>query len=149
MDTRLSLPQFLSALVAAIVSVPAVAAPDLIVINGDIYTVDPSAPRVQAFAVEDGKFSAVGSSSQIRALADRGTKIIDAGGNTVTPGLIDGHSHVSGNSPAVAGVDLSYIVDKDDWLQLIEDADKRMPEGEWMTGGYWDHTLSDGVFPTR
>jgi predicted amidohydrolase YtcJ len=40
-------------------------------------------------------------------------------------------------------------VEKDAWLQLIEEADQRMPEGEWMTGGYWDHTLSDAVFPTK
>lgn len=127
----------------------ALAAPDVIVINGDVYTVDPDAPRVEAFALEDGKFTAVGSNAEIRALADGDTKIINAGGNTVLPGIIDGHSHVSGNSPAVAGVDLSYVVDKDEWLLLIEEADQRMPEGEWMTGGYWDHTLSDAEFPTK
>ena len=127
----------------------ALAAPDVIVINGDVYTVDPDSPRVEAFALEDGKFTAVGSSAEIRALADGDTKIIDARGNTVLPGIIDGHSHVSGNSPAVAGVDLSYVVDKDEWLILVEEADQRMPEGEWMTGGYWDHTLSDAIFPTK
>lgn len=125
------------------------AAPDLIVVNGDVYTVDPSAPRVQAFAVEGGKFSAVGGDAEIRALADDDTRVIDAGGNSVTPGFIDGHSHVSGNSPAVAGVDISYIADKDEWLRLIAEADERMPAGEWMTGGYWDHTLSDGQYPTK
>jgi predicted amidohydrolase YtcJ len=125
------------------------AATDLIVINGDVYTVDPAAPRVQAFAVENGKFIALGTNAQIRALADNDTLIIDAGGNTVTPGFIDGHSHVSGNSPVVAGVDLSYVADKDEWLRMIEEADRRVPEGEWMTGGYWDHTLSDGEYPTK
>jgi len=125
------------------------AAPDLIVINGDIYTVDPGAPRVDGFAVEDGRIIAVGNDAQMRALANEETKIVDADGHTVTPGFIDGHSHMSGNSPPVAGVDLSYIVEKDEWLRLIEDADQRMPEGEWMTGGYWDHTLSDGEYPTR
>ena len=127
----------------------AAAAPDLVVINADVYTVDSDAPRVQAFAVENGRFSAVGSTGDIRALAGAGTRIIDAGGNSVTPGFLDGHAHVSGNNPAVAGVDLSYVVEKDEWLQLIEEADRRMPEGEWMTGGYWDHTLSDAVFPTK
>ena len=130
-------------------SVTAMAATDLIVINGDIYTVDPAAPRVQAFAVENGRFSAVGTNEQIQALSDNDTRVIDAGGRTVTPGFIDGHSHVSGNSPAVAGVDISYIADKDEWLRLIAVADERMPAGEWMTGGYWDHTLSDGEYPTK
>ena len=139
----------LSALAAILAGAPVWAAPDLIVVNGDVYTVDPDAPKVTAFAVEDGRFSAVGSDAEIRALADSGTRVIDAGGNTVTPGFIDGHSHVSGNSPAVAGVDLSYVVEKDEWLDLIEAADARMPDGEWMTGGYWDHTLSDAVFPNK
>ena len=139
----------LSILGTILICTSAWSAPDLIVVNGDVYTVDPDAPRVTAFAVEDGKFTAVGSDDDIRALANTTTRIIDAGGNTVTPGFIDGHSHVSGNSPAVAGVDLSYVVDKDEWLDLIEAADARMPEGEWMVGGYWDHTLSDAVFPTK
>ena len=139
----------LSTLGAILLGTSAWSAPDLIVVNGDIYTVDPRAARVTAFAVEDGKFTAVGSDADIRALADSATRVIDAGGSTVTPGFIDGHAHVSGNSPAVAGVDLSYVVEKDEWLDLIEAADARMPEGEWMTGGYWDHTLSDAVFPTK
>ena len=136
-------------LLATVLAGAATAAPDLIVVNGDVHTVDGNAPRVEAFAVEDGKFTAVGSNAEIRALADGDTRVIDAHGNTVTPGFVDGHSHVSGNSPAVAGVDLSYVVEKDEWLRLIEEADARMPEGEWMTGGYWDHTLSDAEFPTK
>ena len=139
----------LTTIFAALISNAALAAPDVIVVNGDVYTVDFAAPRVEAFAVEDGRFTAVGRNADIRNMAGVNTRIIDAGGNTVLPGLIDGHAHVSGNAPAVAGVDLSYVVEKDDWLQLIEEADARMPEGEWMTGGYWDHTLSDAKFPTK
>lgn len=125
------------------------AAPELIVINADVYTVDPAAPRIDAFAVEQGKFTVLGSTTEIRAMAARSTRVIDAGGRTVTPGFIDGHSHVRGSSPAVAGVDLSYIADKDEWLRLIEEADKRLPDGEWLTGRGWDHTVIDGVYPTK
>lgn len=130
-------------------SAVAAAAADLIVVNGDVYTVDPAAARAEAFAVEEGRFTAVGSNAEIRALADANTRVVDAGGNSVTPGFIDGHSHVSGNSPYVAGVDISYIADKNEWLRLIAEADQRMPKGEWMTGGYWDHTLSDGEYPNK
>ena len=138
----------LLAIAALLIGTAALAA-DLIVVNGDIYTVDPDAPRAEAFAVENGKFTAVGSNAQIRALADKKTRVIDANGSTVTPGFIDAHSHMSGDSPYVAGVDISYIADKDEWLRMIEEADQRMPDGEWMTGGYWDHTISDGEYPTR
>lgn len=125
------------------------AAPDLIVINADAYTSDSAALRVQAFAVTDGKFSAVGSTSDMTALAGEGTRVIDAAGRSVTPGFIDAHSHVSGNSPYVAGVDLAYVADKQEWLAMIAEADKRLPEGEWLVGGSWDHTLSDGEYPTK
>jgi predicted amidohydrolase YtcJ len=134
---------------APLIGRPALAATDLIVVNGDVFTVNPAAPRAQAFAVENGKFTAVGSNAEIRALADDETVVIDAAGNTVTPGFVDGHSHVSGDSPVVAGVDLSYIADKDEWLRLIEEADERLPEGEWLTGSGWDHTVIDGIYPTR
>ena len=136
-------------LAASLFSIASVAAPDLVVVNGDIYTVDPQQPRVEAFAIKGGKFIALGSSAEMLALAAEDTRVIDAGGSTVTPGFIDAHSHTSGNSPPVAGVDLSYIVEKSEWIRLIAEADKAMPEGEWMLGGYWDHTLSDAVFPTR
>lgn len=124
-------------------------APDLIVINADAYTSDTNAPRIEAFAVTDRKFSAVGSTAEIRALAGESTKIIDAAGHTVTPGFIDAHSHVNGNSPYVAGVDLAYIGDKQEWLRMIAEADKRLPEGDWLVGASWDHTLSDSIFPTK
>jgi hypothetical protein len=125
------------------------AAPDLIVVNADIYTMDPAVPRAQALAVEDGRFVAVGTDVQVRALADRDTVVVDARGNTVTPGFIDGHAHVAGNAPAVYGVDLSYVADKSEWLRLIAEAHRRAPAGEWLTGGWWDHTLTDSVFPTK
>jgi hypothetical protein len=84
-----------------------------------------------------------------QALADAGTAVIDAQGRTVTPGFIDAHSHISGNSRPVAGVDIAYIASKEEWLQRILEADDRMPPGEWITGGGWDHTLGDGEYPTR
>lgn len=149
MDLRSTVASILIAVGSLLFSCGATAAADLIVINGDIYTVDPENPRVEAFAVENGRFTAVGSNAEIQTLADADTRVIDARGNTITPGFIDGHSHVSGNSPFVAGVDISYIADKDEWLRLIENAHQHLPEGEWMTGGYWDHTLSDGAYPTK
>ena len=91
-------------------------APDLIVVNGDIYTVDDLVPRAEAFAVENGKFIAIGDNEEIRVLAGNATRVVDAGGNTVTPGFIDSHSHMSGNAPVVAGVDLAYVADKTEWL---------------------------------
>ena len=112
-------------LTAAMAAGPAtLAAPDPVVLSGDIYTVDRALQRAEAFAGEAGRSSAVGSNADIRSLAGPDTRAIDAAGPTVTPGFIDSHSHTSGNSPEVAGVDLSYIVDKADWLQRKDTAER-------------------------
>lgn len=125
------------------------AAADLIIVNGDVRTVDLKKPKVQAFAIDDGKFAAIGSNDEIRALADSETKIIDAGGKTVTPGFIDGHTHLTSGTDMVVGVDLSYIPDKKTWLEKIKEADARLPKGAWLTGGGWDYTLGEGKLPTK
>ncbi|WP_054311537.1 amidohydrolase [Mesorhizobium sp. 1M-11] len=127
----------------------ATAAADLIVVNADVRTVDPGKPKVQAFAIESGKFTATGTNDEIKAQADGNTEIVDAGGKTVTPGFIDGHTHLTSGTDMVVGVDLSYIPDKKTWLDKIKEADARLPKGAWLTGGGWDYTLGEGKLPTK
>jgi predicted amidohydrolase YtcJ len=123
--------------------------PDLIVINADVRTVDSTAPAVEAFAVTAGKFVAVGSSGEIQGLARENTEVIDAGGVTVVPGLIDGHTHLVSGAGLAVGVDLSEIENKNEWLRIIRDKAQTLPAGAWILGGAWDHNLSDGVLPTK
>ncbi len=68
-------------------------AADLIVINANVITVDNSKPYAQAFAIENGRFQAVGTNAEVRRLATRSTKIIDMKGKTITPGFNDVHLH--------------------------------------------------------
>ncbi len=71
-------------------------AADLIVINARVLTIDPALPRAEAFAIKNGRFIAVGSTADIRNLANAQTLQIDAAGATITPGFIDCHCHVNG-----------------------------------------------------
>src|SRR5687768_5983876 len=71
-------------------------APDLVVVNGRVLTMDAKLPRAQAFAVKHGRFVAVGSTSDIRNIVKRGTPVVDAGGAIVLPGFIDCHCHPRG-----------------------------------------------------
>jgi predicted amidohydrolase YtcJ len=68
-------------------------APDMILYNGRISTVDRANTVVQALAIRDGEILATGRSGPIKALAKRGTKLVDLDGRRVLPGLIDGHIH--------------------------------------------------------
>jgi predicted amidohydrolase YtcJ len=78
--------------------------PDTILVNGHVITVDAQFSIAQAIAIADGRFTAVGSDAAIRKLAGPATKTIDLHGQTVIPGLADGHLHDAGGGP---GVDLS------------------------------------------
>lgn len=123
---------------------------DLIVYNGVIYTVDDSKPRAQAFAVQNGRFQAVGSNPEIRKLAGQGTKAIDAQGMTIVPGLIDAHCH-----PASSGLDQLVHVDCN--LRSIAEIKKaigaraeKTRTGGWVIGFKYDDTkLEDGRPLTR
>jgi predicted amidohydrolase YtcJ len=87
-------------LTLALIGSAASAAPSLIVVNANVFTADPTRPRAEAIAVENGVFSAVGSNAEIRALANSSTRIIDAGGRLATPGLIEAHVHLGSSLPS-------------------------------------------------
>lgn len=80
----------------------ALAAPQIVVIHAHIFTADPARPRAEALAIENGRFSAVGSDAEISALAGPVTRVIDAGGRLVTPGLTEAHVHLGSALPLFA-----------------------------------------------
>ena len=66
---------------------------DFIILNGNIVTLDDNNPRVEALAIKDNKILAAGTAVRINDLSGSETRILDAGGNLVIPGFIDGHAH--------------------------------------------------------
>ncbi|MDB3990839.1 amidohydrolase [Gammaproteobacteria bacterium] len=123
--------------------------PDVIVINADVRTSDKSNGRASAFAVKDSKFIAVGNTEGILSMAGDSTNIIDANGNTVVPGFIDSHTHLSSGAKIVTGINLSEIREKAVWLEMIKERVKTMQPGEWLLGGRWDYTFENKGYPTR
>ena len=121
---------------------------DLIVTNATIYTVNDSFSTAQAFAVTDGRFQAVGTEEQI--LADFKSKnILDAGGKTIVPGLIDGHCHFYNLGVFMQKVDLvgtsSYREVLDRVLEFQKD---KSPE--FIIGRGWDQNDWEvKEYPTR
>src|SRR5687768_13009020 len=80
---------------AAATEVPDALAPDLILHNGKIVTVDDSFSIAQAVAIKNGRFLAVGSNGAILPLAGSKTEKVDLQGRTVLPGLHDSHLHLA------------------------------------------------------
>jgi predicted amidohydrolase YtcJ len=101
--------------------------PDTIFVNGHVVTVDTRFSIAEAVAVTAGKFTAVGTTASVRALAGPSTKVIDLLGQTVIPGLADGHLHDAGGGP---GVDLSRARSMADVLAAITARVKASRPGE-------------------
>ena len=125
------------------------ASPELIVINADIRTADPIRMRASAFAVEDGKFTVVGTNEELSKLIDSNTRVLDAEGKSILPGFIDSHTHLSSGTKIVTGINLTSIREKSVWLEMIAERVKTMEPGEWLLGGRWDYTFENKGLPTR
>src|SRR5436190_4732192 len=126
-------------------------APDLVLYNGNVLTLDPAQPRAQAVALANGLIAAVGSTADVRAAAAPGSTLIDLGGRTVLPGFIDSHAHVSQVGHELSKVDLSRCRSVADVLEAVNQRAQRTPKGEWVEGSaMWHETaLAEKRFPTR
>ncbi|MET0214181.1 MAG: amidohydrolase [Vicinamibacterales bacterium] len=131
-------------------ALPDVVIADVIVVNANVYTVDPDRPRAQALAISGEFIIKVGSNEEVRRLASRATRVIDAGGRLVVPGFNDAHVHLVMGAEELVGVDLRPSSDEGDLARRLERHAATRPAGEWITGGYWDHEAWPGKrLPTR
>lgn len=105
---------------------------DLVIHNGKIATLDPDERIAEAVAVKDGRILAIGRNSEIQALGEKTTQIIDAKGRLVTPGLIDGHAHMDREGLKETLPSLGGCRSIDDILQRIADLVSRTQKGEWI-----------------
>ena len=117
---------------------------DLVVFNAKVYTVDAQTPKAEAFAVKAGRFAAIGTSADIKALIGKSTQTYDARQMTIVPGFIDCHNHAPGNTllyDVIVGnpyvvefVTISSIVDK------LRKRASETPPGTWVEGYFFDDT---------
>jgi len=115
--------------------------PDLVVVNGNVFTSDAAQPRAEAFAVKNGRFVAVGSNADVRNLAARRTQILDAERMTVTPGFIDTHCHPSGVQE-LYGVNTNLRTVREIQAAIKQKAENSAPE-VWVSGFMFDDTKLD------
>ncbi len=123
---------------------------DVVVTNGNVYTVDDDLPRAEAFAIKSSRFLAVGSSSDIGNLVGPNTEVIDAAGMTVVPGFVDAHNHpfYSGTRHLKqVNVDIRTI---EGIKSALSERAQNTPPGQWVQGFLYDDTkLEDGRPLTR
>lgn len=129
-------------------------APDTILTNGKIVTVDQDFSIKEAVAVFDGKIVATGSTSDIEALAGRRTEKINLGGRCMVPGQHDNHVHslLAGMDAlgSKAKVDIAKLQSIDDVLDAIGKRVETTPKGQWIgTSCMYRGALKEGRFPNK
>jgi predicted amidohydrolase YtcJ len=124
--------------------------PDTILVNGKVVLHD--AAPAQALAVRDGKISAIGNSADIGALAGSATRVIDLGGRTLIPGLIDSHIHaIRAGLSFTTEVHWIGVRTLTEALDRIRAAAKRAPKGTWLivAGGWTERQFKEDRRPTQ
>jgi predicted amidohydrolase YtcJ len=123
---------------------------DLVLLNGDIHTMDTTAPHAQAIAIGGNRVLAVGSDSAMRALLGAKGEAIDLRGRTVAPGFTDAHLHFLSYGLNLKRVDLAEVPTLQEALARVAAAAAQTSAGHWVRGRGWDHSLWEGgAFPTR
>lgn len=135
---------------------------DLIVTNGTILTMDENRPRAEAIAIAGGRILAVGDRDDVVALKASGTRVLDAAGASVLPGLIEGHMHLFPGATELDHLSLFGVhgfealerkvrayasANPDDTLLIGETADYTiLGVKEPVTRHHLDRILSDRAF---
>jgi hypothetical protein len=123
---------------------------DLIVYNSKVVTVDAKFSTAQAVAVRNGRVVAVGTDAEVMKLAGPKTRVIDAAGKTVLPGLFDSHVHPLGAALSEAGENLPLLRSVEEVLAHIRKKAADTPEGKWIVIRYAFPTrLKEARFPTK
>ncbi len=124
---------------------------DMILTNGKIVTLDPSAPEVSALAIDDGIIVATGSDADIETRANEETEVIDLGGRTAVPGLNDSHSHVV-RGGRFYNTELRWdgVGTLARGIEMIAEQAERTPRDQWVRviGGWSPFQFGEGRMPT-
>ncbi len=118
--------------------------------NGQIWTGDPSTPWANALVVANERLFAVGERRELGWLRARADKIVDLENHLVLPGFNDAHLHAFEGGKSLLEIDLRTVKSIPDLKEHVRDYAARLADGDWITGGNWDHQNWGGhPFPDR
>lgn len=125
---------------------------DLVFRNGQIITVDENNRIAEAVAVKSNRIVAVGTGTEIQELVDERTKVVDLKGNSLLPGFIDSHLHITLYGTNKLGVSCKepYITSIEDVLKALREKAKQTPKGHWVRAwGFNEINIAEQRYPTR
>ena len=125
---------------------------DLVILGGNVITVDSIKPRAQAIAVKFGRVLAVGQDDELKPLVGPDTRVVDARGKTIIPGLNDAHCHVlsAGRSHFQVNCGPTVVKSIAEIKKAIAEKAKTTSKGEWIVGlGYDDTKVEENWYLNR
>jgi len=105
--------------------------------NGHIITMDENQPEAEAFAVEEGFITAVGTNTAMREAYPL-AEVVDLGGKEVMPGIIESHGHMLNLGRSKMRIDLQGVTDPNEVVQKLRECVAETSPGEWIEGWGWD-----------
>jgi hypothetical protein len=125
--------------------------PDLILHGKCITSLDPANPAVEALAIEQGRFVAVGSLAEVMPLRTSATRVIDVGAHRVIPGLIDSHIHfIRGGLNYNLELRWDGVKSLADAMAMLKRQVAITPPPQWVrvVGGFTEHQFIEKRLPT-
>ena len=124
--------------------------PDLILLNGNIRTLDIQRPQTQAIAVKAGRIMAVGENDEISALASSKTERVNLNGRLGIPGMMDSHFHFYDWAMGRQQLDLARVKSLDELLDQVAQATRKLPRENWILGQGWNESdWPEHIMPRR
>lgn len=126
-------------------------AADLIVRNAKIHTGDPRLPQAEAIAIRDGVITAVGGDKDVADKVGPATRVVDALGRRMVPGLNDAHLHViRGGLNYVLELRWDGVRSLREGLAMLREQAARTPKGQWVrvVGGWSAEQFAERRLPT-
>ena len=117
----------------------------LVLRGGKIVTLDPDLGEQQAIAIRGAWIEHVGSDSEVSDLVGERTRVIELDGRLVVPGFIEGHGHFLELGRAKQILDLSSVRNWEEILDLVAEAVRKTPPGEWIHGRGWHQEKWDSL----
>ncbi len=123
---------------------------DIVLVDGNILTMNPSQPHAEAVAIKKNKIAKVGTNKEIKPLLGNNTKVIKLDGLTVLPGLIDTHLHIADFGRFLTWLDLKDVNSITEIKSMIKESAQKKPKGKWILGQGWDQTsFTEQRIPNR
>ncbi len=122
---------------------------DLVILNGNVVTMNSGQPTAQAVAMQGQRIAKVGDNETIKKWIGENTKVIDAKDAFVMPGFIEGHGHYTGIGSSLINLNLLY---SKNWNQIVSQVAEKVKEakpGEWIIGRGWHQEKWDEALETQ